>query len=101
MIERTNKLQTKPEFYNTVTQSCTNTIGDHIVKAHVFDIPWWKRRILTGSIGERLYQEGLLVSGGKSWNALREESKINERAQAADQDVQFSDKIRTHLKDPS
>lgn len=97
MVERTNALNEKPEFYNTVTESCTNTIGDHIIKAHVFDLPWWKRRILTGSVGKRLYDEGLLMTGGKSFDHLRAESDISARAQAADQAADFSEKIRTHF----
>lgn len=99
MVERTNALTEKPEFYNTITESCTNTIGDHIIKARVFDIPWWKRRILTGSVGKRLYEQGLLVTGGKSFDQLRLESNIDARAQAVDQAADFSEKIRTHMID--
>lgn len=97
MVEKTNSLNQKPEFYNTVTQSCTNTIGDHIIQAQVFNLPWWKRRLLTGSIGQRLYDAGLLVTGSKPFTELKAESKINERAQAADRSADFSEEIRTHL----
>jgi hypothetical protein len=96
MLERTNALRGKPEFYNTLTESCTNTIGDHIIKAKVFDLPFWKRRILTGGIERRLYDEGLLATGGESFNDLRRHSKINDRAIAAEKDPRFSEKIRTH-----
>lgn len=95
MIERTNELHQTPEFYNTVTQSCTNTIGDHIVKARVFDLPFWKRRILTGSTDRRLYEQGLLKTYGKTFPELRAASNIDAKAQAADQDPGFSKKIRT------
>jgi hypothetical protein len=97
MVERTNSLHRKPEFYNTVTESCTNTIGDHLIKTRIVDVPFWKRRILTGGVGERLYGEGLLVTGGKPFPELKAESKINARAEAADQAADFSQKIRSHL----
>ena len=94
MLERTNSLHAKPEFYNTVTESCTNTIGDHIIKARVFDLPFWQRRILTGATDRRLYERGLLKTLGKPFPELRAQSKINAKAQAADQDPDFSKKIR-------
>ena len=96
MLERTNKLDKDPEFYNTVTDSCTNTIGNHIVEAKVFDLPFWKRRLLTGTLDRRLYQQGLLETLGRSFPALRVQSRINAKAQAADRDEDFSMKIRTH-----
>jgi hypothetical protein len=95
MIERTNALHEKPEFYNTVTESCTNTIGDHVVKAKLYDLPFWKRRILTGSVDRRLYEGGLLEPLGKPFPQLRAQSKVNAIAQAADQDPEFSKKIRS------
>ncbi len=95
MLEKTNSLRTKPEFYNTVTQSCTNTIGDHIIKARIFDLPFWQRKILTGATDRRLYERGLLENHGKTFPELRAQSKINAKGQAADQDPDFSKKIRT------
>lgn len=97
MIERTNALHQTPEFYNTVTQSCTNTVADHIIRARVFDIPIWKRRILTGSVDRRLYEGGLLETYGRTFPELRAASNIDARGQAADQSSDFSQKIRTHL----
>ena len=97
MLERTDRLHQKPEFYNTITQSCTNTIANHVITTRIFDIPFWKRRLRTGDIDYRLYQEGLLETMGKPFPELRVQSKINERAQAANLDSQFSERIRTHL----
>ena len=78
-----------------VIQSCTNTIGDHIIKVHVFDLPFWKRRFLTGSTDRRLYEQGRLEIYGKTFPKLRAASNIDARAQAADQYPDFSKKIRT------
>ncbi len=95
MLEKTNALHKRLEFYNTVTQSCTNTLGDHIIKAKLFDLPFWKRRILTGTIDRRLYDQGLLETLGKPFPELRAQSKINAKGQVADQDPDFSKRIRT------
>jgi hypothetical protein len=97
MLERTERIRQKPEFYNTITQSCTNTLGDHLIDSKIMSLPFWKRRLLTGKIDRRLYDQGLLETFGRPFPELRAISKIDERAKAADQDIQFSEKIRTHL----
>jgi Domain of unknown function (DUF4105) len=97
MLERTNALHEKPEFYNTATQSCTNTIGDHIIKEHIFDLPFWKRRILTGATDRRLYEQGLLETLGRPFPELRAQSKVNDKAKVADQDPDFSNRIRAFI----
>jgi hypothetical protein len=96
MIKKTTKMYMQPEFYNTLIHSCTNTIGYHIVESGVYDIPWWKRRILTGHIDERIYREGFLDTS-IPFAELRNEALIDDRAKDADQDNDFSEKIRTHL----
>jgi hypothetical protein len=96
MINKTTKIKSQPEFYNTLLQSCTNTIGNHIIETGLYDIPWWRRRILTGNIDERVYKEGFL-DARVPFKDLRTAALINERAQAADKDKDFSRKIRTHL----
>jgi hypothetical protein len=97
MIARTNSLYESPEFYNTAIESCTNTIGDHIVRTGIKELPFWKRRLLTGSVDRRLYNEGWLVTNGKPFPELRRSALINDRAITADRDSDFSKRIRTHL----
>lgn len=96
MLERTQSLSENPEFYNTIRQNCTNTIGNHAIETEIVDFPFWKRRILTGSVDKRMYNEGLL-RGKEPFEELKRKSKINQRANAAAQDSDFSEKIRTHL----
>ena len=95
MLESTNALHKKPEFYNTITHSCTNTLGNHLIKAHILNLPFWKRRLLNGAIDRHLYEQGFIVRLHKPFPELRVQSKINVKAQAADQDADFSKKIRT------
>jgi len=97
MINRTNNLYEKPDFYNTLFESCTNTIGDHVINEHIVDLPFWKRRFLSGDVDQRMYKLGLLDTA-QPFSALRQKANINERAKAADRDPHFSSKIRTHLQ---
>ncbi len=97
MLQRTQGLYATPQFYNTATQSCTNTIGNDIIAAHIMKIPWYKRRLATGGIDRRLYAGGVLETRGKPFEELRKEALIDDRARAADKDPDFSVKIRTHL----
>jgi len=96
MIETTNAIYKKPQFYNTLTQSCTNTLANHLVEAKIVKLPFWKRRILTGTVDQRLYSAGFL-EGSVPFFELRQQANIDVRAQEAGQDPQFSEKIRTHL----
>jgi hypothetical protein len=97
MMQATNAIHEKPQFYNTLTQSCTNTLGNHVIAAKIEKIPIWKRRFLTGDVDRRLYNNGLLVTYGLPFPELRQKANIDQRGQAADQDSDFSQKIRTHL----
>jgi hypothetical protein len=98
MLRQTNIIYKKQQFYNTAIQSCTNTIGDHILRAvPTRKFSFWKRKMLTGDVDKRMYKEGWLETYGKSFEYLRRDSLINDRAKAADKDPDFSAKIRTHL----
>jgi hypothetical protein len=97
IIEGTNAIYKKPAFYNTAIHSCTNTLGHHINKSGIYQIPWHKRRILTGDIDKRVYdQEAFLTS--MPFDEFRKNAIINDAARAADKSPRFSEKIRTHLR---
>jgi hypothetical protein len=96
MLQTTSAMNEKPEFYNTLTHSCTNTLGDHLISAGILDVPIWKRRFLTGDVDQRLYKEGLLDTS-VPFPDLRRQANIDERAKQADRDPDFSQRIRTHL----
>lgn len=96
MVEATNVIYQKPEFYNTFTHSCTNTLANHVIDAGIAKIPFWKRKLLTGDVDERLYHDGALDQS-VPFCQLRQQAKINERAKEAGRDLRFSERIRTHL----
>jgi hypothetical protein len=93
MLKHTNDIYRTPVFYNTLFHSCTNTIGNDINASGIYKIPFWKRRFLTGTVDQRLYREGILERS-LPFSELRAHALINTRAQAADQDPDFSIRIR-------
>ena len=97
MLETTNTMIKKPQFYNTLTHSCTNTLGNHLKATKIVDLPFWKRKFLTGDVDQRLYKSGVLATYGLSFPELRQKANVDDRAIKADRDPQFSQRIRSHL----
>src|SRR5690606_764431 len=46
MLERANELKEKPEFYNTLTNTCTTNIARHINNISGKRVPWDIRLLL-------------------------------------------------------
>ena len=90
-----NELRDHPEFYNTLTTNCTNVIlvntrvnPDHLAFS-------WKI-LLSGYAPEYVYDAGRLDQS-LPFEELKRRSHINAVAQAADQDPDFSRRIRAGL----
>jgi len=96
MVKKTNSLYENPAFYNTIKQNCTSALANDIVDSGAYDIPWWKKRLATGSVDKRAYSVGMLDTS-KPFDELRKEAHIDKRANAADKSPEFSRMIRTHL----
>jgi hypothetical protein len=86
----TNRLYSNPEWYNAITHNCTTEIFTFkTMKSHPFD---W-RILLNGKADEMEYERGELA-GDLPFPELKRRAYINPAANAADQDPQFSAKIR-------
>lgn len=96
MAGRSNELLETPEFYNTLTDNCTNVIARHVDRLLGQEVPWYRRPLRTGKYVRRGYDEGWLVNTG-AWEQFRASALINERAQAEAAEPDFSQRIRTHL----
>ena len=91
-LDRINELWGRPEFYHLLSNSCTINIVRYaraVGKPGGFDI----RYILNGLIDNYLYCIGA-IDTTLPFAELRRRSQINEAAQAADQDPDFSERIR-------
>lgn len=99
-LERINELADQPEFYHLLSNSCTvNTIRSARKSAGLerrFDI----RYLLNGLIDQYLYSEGL-VDNTLPFAELRARSKVDEKAVAAGESLDFSRLIRTSSSAPT
>jgi hypothetical protein len=87
-----NRLKERPEWYNALTGNCTTQIRGH-TRPYAGKV-WWDWRILAnGYIDELAYELGV-VDTSMPFNVLKQQSIINEKARAADQDPAFSRIIR-------
>jgi Domain of unknown function (DUF4105) len=91
-LKALNILNTHPLWYNAITANCTTNIRTQrpILKR----IPWDWRILVNGKADELLYERHLIATGGLPFAELKQQSQINERARAADQDPAFSQLIR-------
>ena len=94
-LDAANGLRDQPQWYNALTHNCTTTI-QHLAKP--FQRRSWLswRLLLNGYFDELAYDIGAL-DRSLPFETLRQRSHINERAKAADQDPQFSLRIREGL----
>ena len=94
-IKTLNALHENPRWYNAVTSNCTTSIRTQ--RAVKMRVPWDWRILLNGKMDEMLYQDHAIATGGFSFAELKRRSLINKRAQAADQNLDFSRVIRDGL----
>lgn len=93
MLERANRLRTAPEFYNTLTSSCTTNIVDHVNAIAPNRVPFSYKVLLPAFADELAYDLGLLGTT-RPFAELKREAVINALALAAADDPAFSARIR-------
>ena len=92
-VEKMNSLQSKPEFYNTLTTNCTTDIWKN---SHVNDnrIPFSWKVLASGYVPEYLYENGYLNTQGLTFEELQRKVYVNERANRVKDCENFSYEIR-------
>jgi hypothetical protein len=93
MLTRANKLKDSPEFYNTLTNTCTTNIARHVNAIAPNAIPWDVRLLLPRNSDELAYELGL-IDQSIPLDKARERHQINERAAIYADDSDFSRRIR-------
>jgi hypothetical protein len=91
-IRSMNELHVHPRWYNAITANCTTSIRSQ--RSIAARSPWDLRILLNGRIDEMFYERGMLASEGLTFPELRRRALINAAAKAADQDPEFSRRIR-------
>jgi hypothetical protein len=94
-IEEINRIAETPEWYNAATHNCTTAIRQHV--QHVSAArPWDWRILLNGRIDQLGYERGS-IDTSLPFEELRRKSDVTERAKAAGNSADFSQKIREGL----
>jgi Domain of unknown function (DUF4105) len=96
-VKGADTIRTHPRFYDTLFTNCTTTLIEHINRVLPTKVPFWQRRMMNGYTDYAAYENGWLA-GHDRFAELRSKSNINARALRADQDPDFSQKIRTHFE---
>lgn len=94
-LAQANRLKDRPEWYNVVTANCTTMIRGH-TKPYAKDASFDWRMLINGTIDEMAYERGALDQS-LPFAELKARSLINERAIAAGDGPDFSEKIRVGL----
>ena len=94
-VNTLNALHQRPRWYNVITTNCTTSIRAQHPPGE--RMPWDWRILVNGKGDEMLYERHLIASGGLTFTELKQRSRINERARAADNDPAFSRLIREGL----
>ncbi|PIR86806.1 MAG: hypothetical protein COU11_03825 [Candidatus Harrisonbacteria bacterium CG10_big_fil_rev_8_21_14_0_10_49_15] len=93
MLERANELATKPEFYNTLTSTCTTNIVSHVNEIVPGRIPF-SLKVLMPAYSDELAHDIGLIDNSVSLEELRQKYRINERAEQYADAPDWSVKIR-------
>lgn len=98
MLQRANKLQRSPEFYDTFTNNCTTNIVRHVNKLRPGQIPVDWRVVLPGHSDRLAYELGLLEIT-EPFEFARENARINVLSELFKNDPKFSQRIRRQIAD--
>lgn len=93
MLTKTKELETTPEFYNTITSSCTTNIVSHINAINDTKLPFDIRTILPKNSDALAYELGF-ISTDTPFEELRAQSEISDKIQLYGNNINFSQMIR-------
>ncbi len=94
MLKRADKLAKEPEFYNTITSTCTTNIVKHINEITPKRVPFFSLRILLPANSDKLAYELGLLDTDLPFEEARARHLINDRAMKYGDSSDFSVKIR-------
>jgi hypothetical protein len=97
-VKAMNELRARPQHYNTLTTNCTTGVLLHS-RVNPESPPFSWKILLSGYVPEYLYGLGRL-DRSRPFPELQRISRVNERANAADRDPAFSQRIREGLPLP-
>lgn len=93
MLDRSNKLQREPEFYDLINNNCTTNLVSHVNQLRPGKVPFDWRVILPGHSDRLAFELGLIQSHG-SFEQTKNSANITMLAKAHSQDPNLSLIIR-------
>ncbi|DAC44202.1 MAG TPA: DUF4105 domain-containing protein [Candidatus Thalassarchaeaceae archaeon] len=93
-LRRTNKLSVEPEWYNTITNTCTTNIVGHVNQVYPGRVPRAISILLPGLSPRLLHRNNLVKMTGTLEETL-EMSIIDQRGNSWDESSDFGDWIRS------
>ncbi|XZE21436.1 DUF4105 domain-containing protein [Pirellulaceae bacterium SH449] len=94
MLDRSNKLQREPEFYDLINNNCTTNLVSHVNQLRPGKVPFDWRVILPGHSDRLAYELGLIQSQG-SFEQTKKLANITMLARSHSQDPNLSLIIRS------
>jgi hypothetical protein len=91
---RANSLAENPEFYNTITSTCTTNVVDHINAIAPGRVPKWNFKVLAPGYSDELAYELGLIDTDAPLEEIRERHNVQERVQTWDGTGSFSEWVR-------
>jgi len=92
-LRRTNKLAKDPEWYNTITNTCTTNIVNHVNEVYPGRVPWTIGILMPGLSPKILLRNNLVKSSGNIDETM-ESSLIDSISEKWDDSRDFGDWIR-------
>ena len=94
MLSQAHRLESVPEFYHTMTNSCMSNLAKHVNNVKPGLIPFGWSTIFPGFSDDLIVELGLLSSHTNDIEEIRKNHQINERAQKLNTSLSFSERIR-------
>jgi hypothetical protein len=97
-LRKINELHEKPAFYNTLLDNCTTAIWFN-TRVNPRHLPFSWKILLSGYLPEYIYESNGLATR-LPFEELQQQALINPVAQATDQSLDFSQRIRAAIEKP-
>jgi hypothetical protein len=94
MLDRANGLAGRPEFYNTLTNTCTTNLVRHLNAVAERPVSPWRLSVLLPANADKLAYERGLIATDLPFDAAKRAFNISEAARQYAESAKFSKRIR-------
>jgi len=94
MLNQAHRLESTPEFYNTLTNSCMSNLAKHVNTVSPGLIPFGWSTVFPGFSDDLIVELGLLSTESSDIEIIRQHHLINEKAKDSTSKLSYSQRIR-------